>query len=192
MKRLIGIAAVVVLVSPLGLAAQEPSADAQIAQAVMPLPESLRAGATVVTYDAQGNKKVLRKGTNAIVCQPDGPAEGFAVSCYHESLAPTRDLQAKLRAEGKDAKAVSAAVEEARKAGTLKAPAYGTMLYSMSGKDEASARRLWVMLVPNATAESTGLPTERGQGTPWLMRAGTPGAHIMMPQPSSQPPSTNR
>lgn len=183
--RFIGIAAVAgVLVSPLAASAQEASMDTQIAQAVSALPDSLRAGATVMTYDAQGNPKVLRQGTNAIVCQTNTPTAqaGFAVSCYHKSMQPTRDMQAKLRAEGKDAKAVTEAVDQARAAGKLSAPTFGTMLYTRSGKTEAEARTLWVMLAPNATAEQTGLPTERPkEGGPWLMNAGKPGAHVMIP-----------
>ncbi len=193
--RLIGMVAVVgVLVFPLAaVAADDPST--QIAQAVSALPDTLRDGATVVTYDAQGTPKVLRQGTNAIVCQTNQPTPqaGFAVSCYHKSMQPTRDLQAKLRAEGKDAKAITAAVDEARAGGKLTAPAFGTMLYTRSGKTEAEARTLWVMLAPNATAETTGLPTERPKtGGPWLMNAGKPGAHVMIPvtPPPATPPST--
>lgn len=182
--RLIGLAVLVgVLVSPLAAAAAD-DASVEIAQAVSPLPDTLRDGATVVAYDAQGNAKVLRQGTNAIVCQTNQPTPtaAFAVSCYHNSMKPTRDLQAKLRAEGKDAKAVAAAVAEARESGKLSAPAFGTMMYSRSGKSEQDARTLWVMLAPNATAEATGLPTARPKtGGPWLMNAGKPGAHVMIP-----------
>lgn len=207
--RLIGIAAVVgVLSCPLAaVAAVELSVEAQIAQAVSPLPESLRAGAAVVTYDSSGTPKVLRQGTNAIVCQPPQPAPAaqaagtsggsqtaappeFSVSCYHKSMQPTRDFQAKLRAEGKTAKELTDAVAAARKDTKLAAPAFGTMLYTRSGKSETEARTLWVLLAPNATAESTGLPTERPkEGGPWLMAAGTPGAHVMIPQAPAPAPT---
>ena len=47
---------------------------------------------------------------------------------------------------------------------------------------------LWVMSVPFATPESIGVSTVsqrdaalKGQGLPWLMLAGTAGAHIMIP-----------
>jgi hypothetical protein len=181
--RLIVVAVVGLLALPLAATAAEEQ-SVQIAQAVSPLPDTLRDGATVVTYDAQGNAKVLRQGTNAIVCQTNEPTPtaAFSVSCYQQSMKPTRDLQAKLRAEGKDAKAIAAAVDEARASGKLSAPAFGTMLYTRSGKTEQDARTLWVMLAPNATAEATGLPTERPKsGGPWLMNAGKPGAHVMIP-----------
>lgn len=200
--RLIGTVAVVgVLSCPLAaVEAVDLSVEAQIAQAVSPLPGSLRAGATVVTYDSSGTPKVLRQGTNAIVCQPPQPAPAtqpagtssgsqtaappaFSVSCYHKSMQPTRDFEAKLRAGGNIAKEVTDAVAAARKDGKLAAPAFGTMLYTRSGKSEAEAHTLWVLMAPNATAESTGLPTEQPkEGGPWLMAAGTPGAHVMIPQ----------
>ena len=41
------------------------------------------------------------------------------------------------------------------------------------------ARPLFVIYVPGATPESTGLPATPAQGGPWIMSAGTPRAHIM-------------
>ena len=58
-------------------AQQSSSAPQQIAEAVQILPEDLRAGATVVTYDATGARKVLRQGTNFLECQPR-MADGFS------------------------------------------------------------------------------------------------------------------
>ena len=61
------------------------------------LPQDLRAGATVVTYDpATGARKVLRQGTNFVECQPR-MADGFE-RCYNKAFAPRRDFEAKLRA----------------------------------------------------------------------------------------------
>ena len=77
---------------------QPASADQQIAEARRTsCPRTLRAGATVVTYDAAtGARKVLRQGTNFLECQPQ-MADGFA-RCYNKAFAPRRDLEAKLRA----------------------------------------------------------------------------------------------
>ena len=162
-------------------AVEAQSVDDQIAEAVLPLPESLRSGATVVTYDTEGNSRVLREGTNTIVCQPDGPADGFSVQCYHESRVPTRNFQAALRAQGKSDEEVQAGVSAAQEAGTLQALPSGSMHYRLQGDDAESASLLWTIRIPGATHESTGLPTEPGDGTPWLMRAGTPAAHVMIP-----------
>ena len=41
------------------------------------------------------------------------------------------------------------------------------------------ARPLFVVYIPYATAASTGLSAVPTEGTPWIMFAGTPKAHIM-------------
>jgi hypothetical protein len=38
----------------------------------------------------------------------------------------------------------------------------------------------WVIYVPFATPESTGLSTKPAENAPWLMYPGTAGAHIMI------------
>ena len=54
----------------------------EITQATLPLPEDLRAGATVYKYDPKtGERIVLRKGTNFVECTPRG-ADGFTW-CYN-------------------------------------------------------------------------------------------------------------
>jgi hypothetical protein len=158
-----------------------------IAQATLPLPDDLRAGATVYTYDAAtGERKVLRQGTNAVECTPRNPADGFTW-CYNKVSAPRRDLQAKLRAEKKSDKEIQEAVEAATKAGTIKPTPFGTMSYRLYGKKDR-IQLLWVLSVPGATPESIGVSEGsqrdealKGQGVPWLMLPGTPGAHIMIP-----------
>lgn len=157
-----------------------------IAQAVLPLPEDLRAGATVYTYDkATGERKVLREGTNAIECQPKGD-DGFTW-CYNKVGAPRRDFSAKLRAQKKTDKEIQEAVAEATKAGTLAPTPFGTISYRLYGKKDR-IQLLWVLSVPNATPESIGVSEGsqrdealKGQGVPWLMLPGTAGAHIMIP-----------
>jgi hypothetical protein len=187
LKRFIGFAAAVVLLCPAGAAtARAQSAEAQIKEALTPLPEDLKTGATVVAYDATGMRKVLRQGTNAIECQPRNPTDGF-IRCYNKILAPRRDLEAKLHAEKKTDKEVSDAIGAALKAGTIKAPPFGTMSYRATS-EEGRIKLLWVMSVPNATPESIGVSTVsqrdaaiKGQGLPWLMLPGTAGAHVMIP-----------
>ena len=170
--------------APAALRAQ--SADARIAEAVKILPADLRAGATVITYDpATGDRKVLRQGTNFLECQPRMD-DGFT-RCYHKSLAPRRDMEAKLKAQKKKDEEISAAVAAAVKAGTLPAAPPGLMAYR--GYDKADRiQDLWVMSLPNATPESVGVSTVsqrdaalKGNGLPWMMLPGTPGAHIMIP-----------
>jgi hypothetical protein len=158
----------------------------EITQATLPLPEDLRAGATVYKYDPKtGERITLRKGTNSLECSPRG-ADGFTW-CYHVVSGPRRDLSAKLRAEGKSDKEIQDAMAEATKAGTIKPTPYGTMMYRLYGKKDR-IQLLWVLVVPGATPESIGVSegSQRdeaigGDGRPWLMQPGTPGAHIMIP-----------
>jgi hypothetical protein len=188
MKRLIGCVAVALLWTPLAIQrTSAQAADPRIAEAIRPLPDDLQAGATVVVYDQKtGERQVLRQGTNMMECQPKSPVDGFT-RCYHKQLAPRRDLEAKLRAQGKKDEEVTAAVQEATKAGTIKAPTFGMMSYRLSD-DKGRIQKLWVMSVPNATPETIGVSTSSqredallGKGLPWLMLPGTPGAHVMIP-----------
>jgi len=186
MKKSIGILAILAIASPWVAAAQTPSVEAQIAEAVAILPEDLRAGATVVTYDpATGARKVLRQGTNFLECQPK-MADGFE-RCYNKSLAPRRDMEAKLRAEKKTDEQINAALAEAVKTGTLPPAPKGMMSYRGYDKSDR-IQNLWVWSTPNSTPESVGVSTVsqrdaaiKGQGLPWMMLPGTPGSHIMIP-----------
>jgi hypothetical protein len=187
MQKFIGLTAALALTTPLVLAhAQTSNGASQIAEAVQILPEDLRAGATVVTYDqATGARKVLREGTNFLECQPRMD-DGFT-RCYNKALAPRRDLEAKLKAEKKTDKEIQAAIAAATKAGTLKAPSTGMMSYRGYDKRDR-IQNLWVMSLPNATPASAGVSTAsqrdaalEGKGLPWMMLPGTPGAHIMIP-----------
>jgi hypothetical protein len=186
----------IVLSGPFLAADERPgTADQQIAEAVQVLPDDLRAGATVVTYDAStGMRKVLRQGTNFIECQPR-MADGFD-RCYNKALAPRRDLEAKLRAQKKTDAEIQQAVAAALKAGTLPQPATGMMSYRSYDKSDR-IQNLWVMSLPNATPESVGVSTASqrdaalaGRGLPWMMLPGKPGAHIMIPiNPPAKPSS---
>src|SRR2546430_1380989 len=126
------VAAALALLGPLGAAAQQTAtAEQQIASATHILPQDLRAGATVVTYDAAtGARTVLRQGTNFVECQPR-MADGFE-RCYHKSLAPSRDFEAKLRAQKKTDDEIQKAVAAAIKDGTLPQPPKGMMSYRRS------------------------------------------------------------
>lgn len=185
-------AAAVVSLGAASARAQSRSSDALIAEAVQILPAELRSGATVVTYDAAtGARRVLRQGTNFLECQPQ-MADGFT-RCYHRSLGPRRDLEAKLRAEKKTAEQVSAAISAAVKSGQLPAPPPAMMAYRGYDKRDR-IQNLWVVSLPNRTPESVGVSTAsqrdaalEGHGLPWMMLPGTPGAHVMIP---INPPAT--
>ena len=173
-----------------------PSAEDQIASAILAAPEELRAGVAVLGYGADGKLTTLRKGTNDLICLADDPKDNrFSVACYHKDLEPFMARGRELDAQGikgneRNEKYRWKEVKE----GTLKMPREPRILYVLSGKgyDAASGKVTegslrWVIYVPFATAESTGLSTKSKRGEPWLMDAGTPGAHIMISPPAPPP-----
>jgi hypothetical protein len=48
-----------------------------------------------------------------------------------------------------------------------------------TGEVGSGVRSLYVVYLPGATPQSTGLPVAGGTNSPWLMFPGTPKAHIM-------------
>jgi hypothetical protein len=171
-----------------------PSAEEQIAAAILAAPEEWRAGATVLGYDAQAKLVTLRKGSNELICLADKPGDTrFSAACYHKDLEPYMARGRELEAQGIKGNERN---EKYRwkeiKEGTLKMPKEPRMLYVLSGAgyDAASGKVInaslrWVIYCPYATAESTGLSTKPKRGEPWLMDAGTPGAHIMISPPGN-------
>ncbi len=113
MTRFLGLISIVVtglvVIAPAG--AQ--STAELIAGAVLPLPEDLRDGATVYTYDDDtGERIVLREGTNYVECRPKN-AEGFT-RCESVLMGPRRDLAAKLTAQGIEGDDLQAALAQSR------------------------------------------------------------------------------
>jgi hypothetical protein len=188
MKRLMTFAAAAALTASFaGLAqAQSMSKEDQIKTATSALPMAMRDGATVISYDSKGLPEVLRQGSNNIFCVNLSTPDRFNVTCRGDALRAASDFNAREKAEGKDAKAIQADTEAAYTSGKLTRAPIGTTIYGRSGKTEAEARSMWVVLMPNVKGEDLGLPTKRmNASSPWMMRSGTPGAHIMMPQTAS-------
>ncbi|MDX2029216.1 MAG: hypothetical protein SF339_01005 [Blastocatellia bacterium] len=166
-----------------------PSAEEQIAATVLAAPEEMRAGAGVLGYDAQGKLGTLRKGQNELICLADKPGdERFSAACYHKDLEPFMARGRELDAQGVKGGDRNAQYRwKEVKEGKLAMPREPRMLYVLSGRnyDAASGKVIdgsvrWVIYVPFATAESLGLSTKSKRGEPWLMDAGTAGAHIMI------------
>ncbi len=182
----------VLLAVPAAAQTKLPAED-QIASALQALPEEMRAGAAVLGYGADGKLTELRKGTNELICLADDPADNrFSAACYHKDLEPFMARGRELTAQGITGNNRNETYRwKEIKEGKLKMPKEPRMLYVLSGKgyDTASKKVLegvvrWVLYVPYATAESTGLSTTPKRGEPWLMDAGTPGAHIMITPPA--------
>ena len=168
-------------------ASAPPPADQQIAAAVLPLPKEMRDGATVLGYSPQGQLVPLRNGSGDMVCLASDPKTGrFHVACYHKSLEPFMARGRALRASGVTGGQVDSTRFAEARAGTLAMPTQPAVLYSLTGGsfDPATgtatgARSLYVVYIPYATAQSTGLSAVPVQGAPWIMFPGTPKAHIM-------------
>lgn len=171
--------------------AQDVPKDAQVAQALLAAPEDRRAGAAVMGY-VGGKLETLRPGTNDLICLADNPAvDGFSVACYHKDLDAFMARGRELSAQGiTEDKVRDQTRYDEIKAGKLPMPKETRVLYVMTGKSIDALGKVegaytrWVLYVPFATGESTGLPTRpAGPGVPWLMDPGTGGAHIMINPP---------
>jgi hypothetical protein len=179
------------LIAVAAAAAEPPSAEVQIAGAVLAAPVELRAGATVLGRDAQGAMVKLREGSNEMVCLASDPAKSaFNVACYHKDLEPFmargRELAAQKVTGQKRVDQRYLEIEQ----GKLTMPREPRTLYVLTGSGFDAATSTvhdsylrWVIYVPYATAQSTGLSTKPAEGAPWLMFPGTPGAHIMISPP---------
>ena len=173
-------------------AAQDRTLAWQVAAAVLPLPDSMRAGAEVLGYKTAGGPLVqIRAGSNGMICLTDDPAiEGYAAHCYQKSLAAFMQRGRELRAAGitKPSAVDSARLAEIN-AGTLKMPMGGAALYSLYADtlnfDPAAGRpknasKLLSFYLPYATQASTGISEMPLNDQPWLMKAGKPWAHLMI------------
>jgi hypothetical protein len=181
MKRLMAIA-VAVLAASSGAFAQTPT-DPAFEKALAPAPRQLREGATIIKWKPDFTYDVLRKGTNRLVCYDHSGEAGeqpFAVQCT--SIANLDRVAQNFKFEAiTDTAARQAAFEKAEKDGTRVKPEFGSVWYSMNGKDQATARLHVTVAVPGATATSLGLPDNNKQGGVWIMNAGTTTAHLMIP-----------
>jgi hypothetical protein len=181
----------ILVLASIGTAAEVPSAQVQIAGAVLAAPTELRDGAAVLGYDAQGARVQIREGKNEMICLATDPAKtAFNVACYHKDLEPFMARGRELLAQ----KVTGAKRNEIRfkevEDGKLSMPREPRTLYVLTGTsfDAASGKvqdpyLRWVIYVPFATPQSTGLSTKASDSAPWLMAPGTAGAHIMINPP---------
>lgn len=178
--------------------AQVPSADIQIKGAVLAAPTASKDGAMVYGYNEKSEFVVLRKGTNEMVCIADDPAQdNFSASCYHKDLDPFMERGRELKKQGKSPKEILEQREADVKGGKFKMPAQPTTLYvfyapqanyNAQTGEVKDGRFRYVVYIPYATAETTGLPLKpnaEDPGMPWLMDPGTHRAHIMITPPAA-------
>ena len=167
------------------------SDEALIATALMAAPKDSREGCTVIGYNMEGEFVTLKEGNNEFICLADDPnRDGFSAACYHKDLEPFMARGRTLRLEGKSGKEIFDIREEEIKSGKLKMGKAGSTLHIYYGSkslydpetaevDEAQYR--YVVYLPFATSESTGLPEKPlAPNHPWIMDPGTHKAHIMI------------
>lgn len=165
------------------------SPEQQIAAAVLPAPEEMRADATVLGYGPDGKLVRLREGTGALICLASKPgSERFHVACYQRSLEPFMARGRALRARGVTGDQVDSVRFKEVRSKKLRMPNHPAVLYSLTGPADSfdpatgsapNAKPLFVVYVPYATAKSMGLSAKPVEGGPWIMHPGTPKAHIM-------------
>lgn len=173
------------------LNAQQPAkvlpASQQIAAAVAPLPDELKAGAAVLGYVTSGTLVSLREGTNEMICLAPTPAQkNFHSACYHKEMEPFMARGRALREQGVKGAQVDTVRFAEVKSGKLRMPTQPTMLYQIFGGtfDPATGKvtggsALYLTYMPFATTATTGLTSKPSDKSPWLMFPGTPKAHIM-------------
>lgn len=167
-----------------------PAADIQIAGATSPAPADLKDGARVMGYNEAGDMIELRAGSNDFICLADNPFDDrFHAACYHNTMDPFMSRGRELKKQGADRNTSRETRLKEIEAGTLKMPEAPAALYQLFGGptslnletgEVTEVRPLYVMYMPYATTESTGLSSQAPmEGAPWLMDAGLPWAHIM-------------
>lgn len=155
-----------------------------IASAEAAAPGSISSKATIVSFDSKGAMTVLRKGTNGWTCMPDAPdTPGPDPMCYDANA-------------GKWAEAWIA----------HKPPPAGTVgiMYMLEGGTDASntdpyakkptATNAWISTGPHIMIVGSkdilaGYPAGATPDTsvPYVMWAGTPYAHLMVPVATTKP-----
>ena len=172
-------------------AAEVPSADTQIAATILAAPAELREGAAVLGYNPKGELVTLRAGKNEMICLASDPAKSaFSAACYHRELEPYMARGRELLAQKVTGQARNDIRWKEVADGKLKLPREPRTLYVLTGTgfDAQSGKVIdpyvrWVIYVPYATPQSTGLSTKASDNAPWLMSPGTAGAHIMINPP---------
>jgi hypothetical protein len=180
-----------VLLACSAAAAEVPPPDVQIAAATLAAPADLRQRAAVLGYNQEGKLVTLREGKNELICIANDPGKNsFSVACYHRDLDPYMARGRALLAEKITGQKRNQIRWKEVAEGKLSLPREPRTLYVLTGAGFDSktgqvtdAYLRWVIYLPFATPESTGLSTKPSENAPWLMFPGTPGAHIMINPP---------
>ena len=164
--------------------------EALIATALMAAPEKSRSECKVIGYNMAGEFVTMREGNNEFIVLADNPnQDGFNAACYHKSLEPFIARGRALKAEGKTREEIFAIRKAEMKSGELKIISGSTLhiyfgaktVYDAETSKVGGAQFRYVVYMPWATPESTGLPESPiASNHPWIMNPGTHRAHIMI------------
>jgi hypothetical protein len=159
-----------------------------IAKALLAAPNAAMAkDATVIKWNSDFTYETLKKGTSRMVCYDlsgwPGERGPWSVECTSSEANLPRIAQNRKFAAmgGGDPKKTEELVAAAAKDGTRIMSEVGSIWFNLFGKNEATATRHWFIAMPNLRGNQVGLPEVRDAGGAWLMLAGTPEAHIMLP-----------
>jgi hypothetical protein len=175
---------IIIAVALLGVTATAYAQSVQkIENALMAAPNRAKEDATVVDWDASGNRVVLKQGSNGMVCYDRSANPGtrpFAVQCTDEGNLPRVEQTLKAYTDGGDRAAGEKLLDAMEANGTRIAPVFGSIWHTMNGNDAASAGTHITIAVPGATADSLGVPAEGNATVVWIMGSGST-THLMVP-----------
>src|ERR1039458_7514436 len=116
--------------------------------------------------------------------------DASSVACYHRDLEPYMARGRELAAQKVTGQKRNDILWKEVAEGKLSLPREPRTLYVLTGTSfdvgsgkVTDAYLRWVIYLPFATPESTGLSTKPSDNAPWLMYPGTAGAHIMIKPP---------
>jgi hypothetical protein len=168
------------------VAQAKPTTAEKIADAIRAAPSAITGTATIMDWPATegGTMATLRPGTNGWTCLPDFPmTEGRDPMCVDEQwMAFMHALMTR-----------TAPRVTRMGIGYMAAPGggYGSNTDPFATKATEDNEWGWdpphLMLLVSNQAELQGLPTKREQGGPWVMFAGTPYVHLMVPVAPTRP-----
>jgi len=137
-----------------------------------------------------GEFVTLKEGDNEFIILADNPKkDGFNAACYHKDLEPFMARGRALRAEGKKGQEIFDIREKEMKEGKYDISNGSTLhiyygdqaMYDPESSEVEGAHLRYVVYMPWATSESTGLPEKpMARNHPWIMNPGTHRAHIMI------------
>jgi hypothetical protein len=174
--------ALAILTASTGAFAQAPSDAVQ--KALLAAPGRMKKeDSTVIKWKPDFTYDTLQKGSSTMVCYdlsgfPGHPA--FTIECTSTGNLKRVAQNLKFEALGDKAK-TQAAFDAAEKDGSREKPEFGSAFIHFMGPDQEHAFHHTTIAVPNATAQSLGMPDKPNPSGAWIMNAGSTTAHIMIP-----------